>query len=342
MPSPSSPLHVVLLGATGAVGRAVASVLEDRDVPVAALRVLASARSAGARVEFQGDELEVAEPSDAAFRGADVAIFAAPAAVSREWAPRASAQGCPVVDLSAAFRGDAAVPLALPEVAPGALAGWTGGVVALPGAPATALALALAPLASAGLERVEATVLESASGAGHAGVEQLEREAADLMNGREPEPGGAVPHRLAFNVVPQVGAFETPDATDAESGLEAELRRVLATPALRVRATALRVPVFYGTTIVASIATRDALAPAEARERLRRAPGVKVLDAPGEGVYPMPMLAVNDDAALVGRIREAGPRGVELVLVADNLRRGAAATAVEVALRLVAGRRAAP
>ncbi len=339
MPASSRPLNLVLLGATGAVGRAVLETLEDRDVPLASLRLLASARSAGARVELRGDELAVAEPTDGAFRGADAAIFAVPADVSRAWAPRAAAQGCPVVDVSEAFRTDPDVPLAVPEVNPSALAAWRNrSLVAVPGAPAAALALALAPLRDAGVERLTATVLEPASSAGHAGLDQLERETADLMNGREPESPGAIPYRLAFNVVPQVGGFGAGAATAAETGVAAELRRLLDAPGLEVHATALRIPVFYGTTIAASIATRDPLSPDGARERLRRAPGVKVVDAPAEGVYPMPMLAVNDDAVLVGRIRAAGERALELVVVADNLRRGAAASAVELAVRIASER----
>jgi aspartate-semialdehyde dehydrogenase len=336
VPSPSSrPLKLVLLGATGAVGRAVVETLADHDVALASLRLLASARSAGERVEFRGDEHLVGEPKDEAFRGADVAIFATPADTSRAWAPRAAAQRCAVVDVSDAFRSDADVPLVVPEVNATALTGWrTRLLAAVPGAPATALALALAPLQGLGIERVAAVVLEPASGAGHRGVEQLEREAADLMNGREPDSPGPIVHRLAFNVVPQVGAFGPDAATAAESGLAAELRRILGAPELPVHVTALRVPLFYGTTVAVTIATRDLLAPADVRERLRRAPGVKVVDAPAEAVYPMPMLAVNDDAVLVGRIRRVGDRALDLVLVADNLRRGAAATAVELAVRI--------
>jgi len=339
VPTPR-PLKLALAGATGAVGRAVLETLEERDLPVETLRLFASPRSAGSQLDFRGDELRVDALADGAFAGLDAAIFATPATVSREWATRAWAAGCVAVDLSAAFRGDPDVPLVVPELnGDAALAFEKKGIVAAPGAPAAALALALAPLhTAAGLERVSAVVLEPASGAGHAGVEQLEREAADLMNGREPEGPGAVPHRLAFNLVPQVGAFEPSGSTDAEAGLAAELRRLLGAPGLQVSTTAVRVPVFYGTVAVVSLAFARHLAPDAARAALRGAAGVKVLDAPGESVYPMPMLAVIDESAMVGRIRATGPRQLELVVSADNLRRGAAANAVGIAGRIAASR----
>ncbi len=332
------PLKLALVGATGAAGGAILEALEGGDLPLEPVRLFASARSAGTEVEFRGDDAKVEALAEGAFRGMDLAVFAVPPDVAREWAPRAWAQGCAAIDLSAAFRADPEVPLVVPEVNGDALAGFRAkGIVAAPGAPATALALVLAPLgASAGLERISAVVLEPASGAGRAGVEQLEREASDLMNVREPEPATAIPHRLAFNVVPQVGAFGATGASESETGLAAELRRVLRIPELAVSATAFRVPVFHGTTVAATVVTRGELAPDAAREALRKAPGVKVLDAPAEGVYPMPMLAVIDESVFVGRVRGAGPRALDLVVAADNLRR-AARNVVEIAAQLAAG-----
>lgn len=337
---PTRPIHLALVGATGLVGRAVLEALDGSGLELASLRLLASARSAGTRLERDGDALPVAALSDGAFRGVDVAIFCAPATVASAYAPKAWAAGCAVVDGSTAFRADADVPLVVPEVNGEAAAGFRArGVVASPGASATALALALAPLhAAAGLERVVVTTLQSVSGAGHRAVEQLERETADLMNGREPEPGTALPYRIAFNLLPQVGAFLPDGRTDEEAALEAETRKVLAAPALRLGATSVRVPTFYGHAAAVAVTTARPLAAAEAREVLRKAPGVKVVDDPGAGTYPMPMLAVNDDAVLVGRVREDGAheRGLSLFLVADNLRKGSATNLVQVAARVAA------
>jgi aspartate-semialdehyde dehydrogenase len=209
---------------------------------------------------------------------------------------------------------------------------------AVTGAPA-ALAPVLLPLArAAGLEGLSATVLAPAAGVGTPGLVQLETEAGDLMNGREPEPGEAIPHRLAYNVVPQVGTFLPDGRTDEEAALETDLRRLLGEPALRAAATAVRVPVFYGLTLVARVVTARAIAAEAVRDALRAAPGVKLVDQPGERIYPMPMLSMNDDAVLAGRIRaDEGARAVELVVTADDLRH-AVRGAIRVA-ELIAERR---
>jgi aspartate-semialdehyde dehydrogenase len=334
---------VTIVGATGAVGQTLLDVLGDGALEVDEVRAVASKRSEGREVEFEGEPLAVRGLDDAAFDGAAVAFFCAPAAVSREWAPRARARGAAVVDLSPAFRVDPDVPLVVPEVNPAAIAGGRSrGIVASPGAAAVHAALALKPLHdAAGLERVVATALESASGAGCRGVEQLERESASLMNGVEPEAGPAIPHRAAFNAVPQAGAFGPSGYSEEELRIAAELRRVLGLLELPVAATAVRVPLFYGHALALNVQTRRKLGAAEARDLLRRAPGLKVLDDPAQGVYPMPMLAVNDDAVHAGRIRDdlSSPRGLELVVCGDNLRSGAATNAVRIARELLGRQR---
>ncbi len=191
---------------------------------------------------------------------------------------------------------------------------------------------------AAGLEGLSATVLAPAAGMGRAGLVQLQTEAGDLMNGRDPEPGEVIPHRLAYNVVPQVGIFLPDGRTDEEAGVETDLRRVLGQPALRATATAIRVPVFYGLTVVARIVTGRAMGAEAAREALRAAAGVKLVDRPGERIYPMPMLSLNDDAVLVGRVRaDEQARAVELVVTADDLRHAAGA-AIRVAELIAAAR----
>jgi aspartate-semialdehyde dehydrogenase len=335
------PLSLAVLGAAGAVGETVLRALEDQDLPVKSLRLLDAGAAVGTALEFHGEVVEVEEVKPGSFRGCEIAFFAATGAAAREWAPHAWAEGCAVVDGSPAFRLDPEVPLVVPEVNPPAAAGYdVRGVVASPGAAAVHLALALKPiLDAAGLERVVVSSCVPASGAGREGVEQLERETRDLMNGREPESGPAIPHRLAFNLVPQVGSFGEGGRTDEEVGLREELRRVLALPELRLASTAVQVPVFYGNLHLVNVATRHRIGSAAARDLLRKAPGVKLLDAPAERVYPMPMLGVGDDAVLVGRVRDdpTQEHGLELVVAGDNLRKGGATNLVQIA-RLLAGK----
>ncbi len=332
------PLKLAVVGATGAVGRAILEELEEREVPLSALRLFGSPRSEERTLELRGDELEVEPLGDRSFRGLDVALFAAPPEVALQWAPKAWAEGCVAVDASAAFRGERDVPLVVVEVNPGALSGFRArGIVASPSGPVLPLAIALAPIhQAAGLERVAATVFHSASGSGHGGVRQLEAEVVALLNGEEPEPSDSS-HRMGFNLVPHVGEVLAGGHTRDEVAVGAELRRILALPDLRAGATLVRVPVFYAHGISVNLRTSRKLAPEEARALLREAAGVKVVDTPSERVYPMPMLAVNDGAVLVGRVREDASEegGLALFVVVDNLRR-AAANAVGIARALQA------
>jgi aspartate-semialdehyde dehydrogenase len=331
------PISFALLGATGAVGRAVLEVLEDLDVPVSRVKLLASARSAGQEIDFRGGPIKVEVPTDAAFTGCDVAILAAGAEASRAWAPVARAAGCLVVDDSSAFRQEAGVPLVVPEVNGAALDAGAP-LVANPHSIAIALALALKPLqAAAGLAGVVVSTYQAVSGAGHRGVEQLQREAADLMNGREPLPPGRIRHRIAFNLVPQIGAVDAAGEAEGEASLARETRQLLGLPGLALSATAVQVPIFYGHSAAVHVGLSRPLTVEAARQALRQSPGVKVIDQPGEGVYPMPMLAVNDDAVLVGRLRSDAvlPNGLAFFLTVDNLRKGGPTNLVQVALAMV-------
>ncbi len=334
------PISLAVVGPTGLVGRALLEALPGSELDLRSVKLLGSPRSTGTRLEVGDDEILVEALREGAFRGCDVAVLCAPADVARAWAPRAWAEGCAVIDGSAAFRAEPDVPLVVPEVNPAAVDGFRArGVVASPSGAVTALAVALAPLhGAAGLERLVVSTYQPVSGAGRGALQQLEREAADLMNGREPDPAVALPHRIAFNVLPQVGAFLEDGRTEEEAALAAETARVLGAPGLRVSATAVRVPVFYGHAAAVNVTTARKLSADEARAVLRQARGVKVIDAPAEAVYPMPMLAVNDDAVLVGRLREdrSQERGLDLFLVADDLRKGAATNALQIAALLAA------
>lgn len=336
----TKPLRLALVGATGEAGRSLLDALEASDLEVDEVLLLGSARSAGKAVEALGEERKVAPLAEGAFRGCDAALFCAPADVARAWAPRAWAAGCPVVDVSPAFRDDPEVPLCVPEVNPGVLDGFRArGVVACPGPSATALALLVAPFREAGLGRVVATVLAAASGEGRAGVVELERQARDLLALREPEPAARFPHRLAFNAVPQAGAFGEGGETGEESGLARELRRVLGLPGLPVSATVVRVPVFYGDLLSIHLHLERPVDAAAARDVLRSAPGVKLVDDPAQGVYPMPMLASQEDAVLAGRIRASPSGGIDLVASLEAARRGAATTALAIVRRITSRRR---
>jgi len=332
------PLTLALVGATGTIGRTVIEALDALDVPVRALKPFASPRSAGTTVAFRDDDLRVEALREGAFQGCDVAIFCAGPAVAREWAPRAWAERCAVVDDSPAFRGDPDVPLVVPEVNPAALAGFEArGVVASPSAVSTALALVLAPLrAAAGLRRAVVSTYHSASGLGQGGIEELERQARELLNMKEPDPPARFPHRLAFNVIPQVGALGADGATEGERQLVAETRRILGEPSLAIAATAVRVPVFFGHSAAVNVATARPLGAAGARAALAKAPGVKVVDDPAQRVYPMPMLVGSEDAVLVGRLRDdpSQEHGLDLFLSIENTRKGAATNAVQIATLL--------
>lgn len=332
------PLRIALAGATGSVGRAAIQVLEELELGLGELRLLASARSAGQELEFEGEPLEVAEAKAGAFRGCDVALLATPREPSRRLAALAREEGCLVVDASDAFAAEADVPRVVAAVNPEALqAPPPRGIVAVPDAAAALLSHLLAPLrAAAGIARVHVTALESASGAGQRGVAQLEAEVGALMNGREPDAPTAFPHRLAFNLIPQVGAGAEGGAFEGEARLVRETRELLGAPGLPIQATAVRVPIFYGHALAVNLRTERPLSAEAAREVLRKAPGVKVIDDPAQGIYPMPMLAVNDGAVHAGRIRgdPSQEHGLDLFASGDDLRVGGAGNLVKVALLL--------
>ena len=327
---------VAVVGATGLVGETMISVLEERAFPVSELHPLASDRSLGRSVSFGGRSYPVRELAGFDFAQCDFALFSAGAAVSREHAPRAVAAGCIVIDNTSEFRYRDDVPLVVPEVNLHALEGFgSSGVVANPNCSTIQLVVALKPLHDeAVIERIDVATYQSVSGAGREAVEELARQSIAALSGKGlPEVhGGSKP--IAFNCVPHIDVFQDNGYTREEMKIVWETRKILGEPDLRVNATAVRVPVFYGHSEVVHILTRRPLNALRARELLAGAPGVAVLDERRPGGYPTATTeAANRDTVYVGRIREdlAPDRGLNLWIVADNVRKGAATNSVQIA-----------
>jgi aspartate-semialdehyde dehydrogenase len=326
---------VAVVGATGLVGDTMIKVLEERDFPVSELYPLASSRSLGKSVEFRGKQYPVLELEKFDFSRADIGLFSAGGSVSREYAPKASAAGCIVIDNTSEFRYDDDIPLVVPEVNPQDIARYkTRGIIANPNCSTIQMVVALKPLHdAAGIERINVATYQSVSGAGKEAVEELAAQSAALLSGREAQ-AVVIAKQIAFNCVPQIDKFESNGYTREEMKLVWETRKILGDDAVRVNATAVRVPVFYGHSEAVHIETRRKLSAREARELLERAPGVAVLDEPVPAGYPTAVTeAANQDTVYVGRIRDdiSCDRGLDLWIVADNVRKGAATNSVQIA-----------
>ncbi len=341
-------MRVVVVGATGAVGTVMLRILEERDFPLDGLVPVASARSAGRRLGFAGDAVEVVELTDEVFAGAELALFDVPDDVAARWAPVAAAHGAVVVDNSAAWRMDPEVPLVVPEINPQDAAECPKGIIASPNCTTLAAVVPLAALhAVAGLERLILASYQAASGTGKGGTDELwdqtERAAkeADLVQqglAREVlEPGPAFAHPIALNVIPQCGSVGENGYTSEELKLCRETRKIMHLPDLPVSATCVRVPVVVGHGVAVHAEFARKIDPDQARSVLNEADGVVVLDDPARGIYPTPQQAAGKDACYVGRIRQDlfSDKALELFCVADNLRKGAALNAVQIAELLV-------
>ena len=330
----SSP-RVAVVGATGAVGPVVLEVLAERGFPASEVVAFASARSAGSRIPFGGGELEVRELEHDSFDGFDLALFSAGGSTSKRYAPEAVARGCVVVDKSSAFRMDPSVPLVVPEVNPEALDGHRG-IVSNPNCSTIQLVAALKPLHdAAGLTHVTVATYQAVSGTGAGAVRELYDQSRALLAGESAE-ASVYPHQIAFNVLPQCDAFEG-DSTTEETKLVNETHKILGDTSIAISSTCVRVPVWRGHSEAVWLETRTPLEAGEAREILRAAPGVRVVDDPGLGEYPLASDAMQTDDVLVGRIRRDPSRrnGLALWIVADNLRKGAATNGVQIAELLV-------
>jgi aspartate-semialdehyde dehydrogenase len=331
----SNGWRVAVVGATGLVGETMIRVLEERRFPVAELFPLASNRSLGKSVQFQGRMLPVLELGGFDFARAQIGLFSAGSEISAEYAPKAAAAGCVVIDNTAQFRYEEDIPLVVPEVNPHAIAHYRGrGIIANPNCSTIQMLVALKPLHdAAGIERINVATYQSVSGAGREAVEELAAQTAALLNGRDPV-AQVIARQIAFNCVPQIDQFQDNGYTKEEMKMHWETRKILEDPSIRVNATAVRVPVFYGHSEAVHIETRRKLSAAQARTLLQGAPGVSVLDERRPGGYPTAVTeAANHDTVYVGRIREdmSHERGLDLWIVADNIRKGAATNSIQIA-----------
>ncbi len=337
--------NVAVVGATGMVGQSLIQVLQERNFPLGELKLLASARSVSLTVEVLGKVYNVEEVKAEAFAGVDVAFFSAGEAISKELAPEAVRRGAVVIDNSNAFRMDEGVPLVVPEVNAAALADHQG-IIANPNCSTIQLVVALQPLQqAAGLKRVVVSSYQAVSGAGKEAVDELLKQSKAIIEGEANFPKERIPHanakvqyQLAFNVVPQIDVFGDDGYCKEESKIIKETRKIMGLPELKITATTVRVPVLNGHSEAVNLEFVSPLSVAAARTALEGAPGVIVLDDTAELMYPMPALQDGRDEVFVGRIRSdhSVPHGLNMWVVADNIRKGAATNSIQIAETLIA------
>lgn len=336
----SKKWNVAVLGATGLVGDMILRVLEERKFPVGELFPLASSRSVGKRVEFAGKQWPVLDAETFDFSRAQIGLFSAGGDVSAKYAPRAAAAGCVVVDNTSQFRYEDDIPLVVPEVNAAAIAQYkTRGIIANPNCSTIQMLVALKPIHDAvGIERINVATYQSVSGAGKKAVDELASQTAQLLNGHGEVEAKVMARQIAFNCLPQIDKFMENGYTKEEMKMHWETQKIFGDSAIRVNATAVRVPVFFGHSEAVHIETRRKITADEARALLEKAPGVKVIDERKPGGYPTAVTeAANHDTVFVGRIREdyTHERGLDLWVVADNIRKGAASNAVQIAEILI-------
>ncbi|MCL7714134.1 aspartate-semialdehyde dehydrogenase [Stenotrophomonas mori] len=334
MSNPARRFHVAIVGATGAVGQTMLSILAERDFPVGTLTLLASERSAGQAFDYKDGKVTVQDLATFDPAGVEIALFAAGGGISKEYAPKFAAAGAVVIDNSSSFRYDDDVPLVVAEVNPDAARQRPRGIIANPNCSTMQLMPVLAPIhREYGVERVNIATYQSVSGAGQSGMEELGKQTAQLLGFQEIDPA-KFPVQIAFNLIPHIDEFLDNGFTKEEMKLVWETRKILGDDSIQVNPTAVRVPVFYGHSEAVNVETRDKISVDQARALLAAAPGVEVVDERRAGGYPTPVThASGTDPVYVGRIREdlSHPRGLNLWVVADNIRKGAALNAVQIA-----------
>jgi aspartate-semialdehyde dehydrogenase len=330
--SESAEVNIAIVGATGLVGSEFLKILEGWSVPIKSIHLFASDRSAGKRLAFRGDELTVEETTNDSFHGIDLALFSAGADVSERFSPIAVRSGAVVVDNSSAFRMDPQSPLVVPEVNPDDLNGHNG-IIANPNCSTIQMVVALNPLHQVNpVKSIVVSTYQAVAGTGTVAVDELNRQIRQVMAGEETSPE-VYPHQIAFNVIPFVDAFLDNGYTVEEWKMVAETRKIMHMPDLPVSATCVRVPVYLSHSEAVNVEFTHPMSPQEAREILANAPGVAVVDDPSHDLYPLPINATGRDEVFVGRIREglAHPNSLAMWIVADDLRKGAALNAVQIA-----------
>jgi aspartate-semialdehyde dehydrogenase len=330
--------HVAVVGATGAVGNEMIRVLEDRDFPVGQLTLLASERSLGKSLTFKDRDIPVQVLTENSFGGIQIALFSAGGGISERFAPFAAKAGAVVVDNTNAFRMQPEVPLVVPEVNPEAIARYTNkGIISNPNCSTIQMVVALKPIHDvARIKRIVVSTYQAVSGTGKKAIEELDLQTRALLSFQEPEVK-VYPHRIAFNCLPQIDVFLENGYTKEEMKMVNETKKIMNDPSIAVTATTVRVPVFYGHSESVNIETERKITPDEVRALLAKAPGVTVVDDPKERRYPLAIDAAGEDDTFVGRIREdeSIPNGINMWIVADNVRKGAALNAVQIAEILI-------
>jgi len=325
--------HVAVVGATGAVGNQMIACLEEIDFPVKRLTLLASSRSVGRQLRFRGDSIDVQELTERSFKGIDIALFSAGGGTSEKFAPMAAQDGCVVIDNSSAWRMDPQVPLVVPEVNPHAVAQYTQkGIIANPNCSTIQMVVALNPIHQKfGIRRIVVSTYQSVSGTGKKAIDELFNQTRAMINFLAVERS-VYPHRIAFNCLPHIDKFLDNGYTKEEIKMVNETRKIMEAPTLAVTATTVRVPVFFSHSESVNVETERPCPPEEVRRILASAPGVQVVDDPSQNRYPLATDAAGQDLTLVGRIRrdESVPNGINLWIVADNIRKGAATNAVQI------------
>jgi aspartate-semialdehyde dehydrogenase len=331
--------NIAVAGATGAVGETMLSILEERNFPVGEIYALASSRTAGTRIPFKGGHIQVEELESFDFNRIDIGLFSAGASVSDVHAPRAAEAGCIVVDNTSRFRYEKEIPLVVPEVNPHAVAQYTNrGIIANPNCSTIQMVVALKPIHDAAvIERINVSTYQAVSGTGKLAIEELAKQTAMLLNGK-PVTSEVYPKQIAFNAIPHIDAFQDNGYTKEEMKMVWETQKIFEDENIQVNPTAVRVPVFYGHSEAVHIETRQKLSTDDVRVLLNEMPGVVVVDEHADGGYPTAVSeGAGHDPVYVGRIREdiSHPRGINLWVVSDNVRKGAALNSVQIAEILV-------
>ena len=330
--------NVAVVGATGAVGNEMIKILEERNFPVGELKLLASERSAGTFLKYKGNSVPVEVLKEDSFQGIHIGLFSAGGSVSERFAPIAAKSGCIVIDNTSAFRMAPEIPLIVPEVNPESIKMYKNrGIIANPNCSTIQMVMALKPIHDrARIKRIVVSTYQAVSGAGKRAIQELTDQSRDILNGRAPRTE-VYPHQIAFNCLPHIDVFFDNGYTKEEMKMVKETRKILSDESIGITATAVRVPVFYSHSESVNIETEKKISAAEVKQLLSQAPGVTVVDDPDLRLYPLAVMAVGSDNTFVGRIREdeSIANGINMWIVADNLRKGAALNAVQIAEILI-------